>query len=154
MSIGSDNGLAPKKEQAIIWDNDGLLCWRMIASLGLDELKKKNTLVCRNIYSSSHYLLDCRWLQQCLHLLENPFPTICFDQLKVKSSTLARLAGFSHSRLQVDFNIFGWGDSFLKRCNCYLFIIVDTGGLGLQYQGISRHNIDQRRIAPPKVSSR
>ena len=37
-SIGSDNGLAPNRRQAIIWTNDGLIWWRIYASLGLNEL--------------------------------------------------------------------------------------------------------------------
>ena len=36
--IGSDNGLAPARRQAIIWTNGGLLCWHIYASLGLNEL--------------------------------------------------------------------------------------------------------------------
>ena len=38
-SIGSDDGLAPVRRQAIIWTNDGLVYWRVYASLGLNELK-------------------------------------------------------------------------------------------------------------------
>ena len=38
-SIGSDNGLAPARPQAIIWPNDGLLYGCIYVSLGLDELK-------------------------------------------------------------------------------------------------------------------
>ena len=30
-SIGSDNGLVPVKQQAIIWNNDGLVYWRKYA---------------------------------------------------------------------------------------------------------------------------
>ena len=37
--IGSDNGLAPNKRQAIIWTNDALGCRRINASLGLNELR-------------------------------------------------------------------------------------------------------------------
>ena len=33
-SIVPNNGLAP----SIIWTNGGLFCWRIYASLGLDEL--------------------------------------------------------------------------------------------------------------------
>ena len=28
-STGSDNGLGPNRRQAIIWSNDGLVCWRI-----------------------------------------------------------------------------------------------------------------------------
>ena len=36
--IGSDNGLAQNRQQAIIWTNDGLVCWCIYALLGLNEL--------------------------------------------------------------------------------------------------------------------
>ena len=36
-SIGSDNGLALVRRQVFIWTNDGLLCWRIYASLSLNE---------------------------------------------------------------------------------------------------------------------
>ena len=35
--IGSDNGLAPNRRQAIIWVNDGPVFWRIYASIGLNE---------------------------------------------------------------------------------------------------------------------
>ena len=37
-NIGSENGLAPRRRQAIIWINGGLVYWRMYASVGLNEL--------------------------------------------------------------------------------------------------------------------
>ena len=37
-NIGSDNGLAPNRRQAIIWTNDGLIYWNIYVSL--NELKK------------------------------------------------------------------------------------------------------------------
>ena len=37
-SIGTDNGLAPKRWQAIIWTNDGLVQRHISASLSLNEL--------------------------------------------------------------------------------------------------------------------
>ena len=37
-SIGSDNGLAPNRRQAIIWTNVGMFYWRINASLGLKGL--------------------------------------------------------------------------------------------------------------------
>ena len=36
--IGSDNGLAPNRRQAIIWTNDGLCCRRIYVLIGLSEL--------------------------------------------------------------------------------------------------------------------
>ena len=38
-SIGSYNGLAPNRRQAIIWTNVSMLYWRINASLGLNELR-------------------------------------------------------------------------------------------------------------------
>ena len=38
-SIGSDNGLAPSRRQAIIWINGSIVYWRIYASLGLNELR-------------------------------------------------------------------------------------------------------------------
>ena len=37
-NIGSDNGLAPNRRQAIIWTNDGLDQWRIYALISLHEL--------------------------------------------------------------------------------------------------------------------
>ena len=39
-SIGSDDGLAPKRRQAIIWTKDGLVCLHIYAAFGLNELIK------------------------------------------------------------------------------------------------------------------
>ena len=36
--ISSDNGLVTSRRQANIWTNDGLVYWRMYASLGLNDL--------------------------------------------------------------------------------------------------------------------
>ena len=37
-SIGSGNGLAPSRRQAIIWTDDGIVYWRIYASLSLNDL--------------------------------------------------------------------------------------------------------------------
>ena len=37
-TIGSDNGLVPNRQQAIIWTNDGLVNWNIYASQSLEEL--------------------------------------------------------------------------------------------------------------------
>ena len=37
--IGSDNGLAPNRRQAIIWTNEGPVYWRMYASLDHNLLR-------------------------------------------------------------------------------------------------------------------
>ena len=39
-SIGSGNGLAPNRRQAIIWTNADPVRWRIYAALGRDELNK------------------------------------------------------------------------------------------------------------------
>ena len=39
VSIGSGNGLAPNRRQAIIWTNADLVPWRFYVALGGDELK-------------------------------------------------------------------------------------------------------------------
>ena len=36
---GSDNTVAPSRRRTIIFKNDGLVNWRIYASLGLDELR-------------------------------------------------------------------------------------------------------------------
>ena len=43
-SISSDNGLAPNRQQAIIWTNDGIVYWRTYASLSLDGLRSLNIM--------------------------------------------------------------------------------------------------------------
>ena len=37
-SISSDNSLAPVRRQAVIWNNDGLVSWRIYTPLGLNEV--------------------------------------------------------------------------------------------------------------------
>ena len=39
-NIGLDNGLAPKRRQAIIWTNADPIHWRIYAALGVDELNE------------------------------------------------------------------------------------------------------------------
>ena len=55
--FGPDNGLAPKRRQAIIWTNDGLVFWRMYESLGLCELRYPK-----------EYLILSTWNQYCVCL--------------------------------------------------------------------------------------
>ena len=40
--IGADNGVVSNGRQAIIWTNDGLVYWRISASLGFDQLRYVN----------------------------------------------------------------------------------------------------------------
>ena len=46
-SIGSDNGLRPHRQQSIMWTDDGLVCWHIYASLGLN----KSMITCRDRFS-------------------------------------------------------------------------------------------------------
>ena len=41
ISIGTGNGLASNRWQAIIWTNDGLVYWRISASVLLDDLRSE-----------------------------------------------------------------------------------------------------------------
>ena len=54
VSIGSDNGLVPNRQQAIIWTNDGPVYWYVYESLGLDELTLSALpkISCRNKFST------------------------------------------------------------------------------------------------------
>ena len=54
-SIGSYNGLAPRRRQAIIWSNDGLVYWRIYASLGLNGTEQ-NVRYCNNDIFKCHFL--------------------------------------------------------------------------------------------------
>ena len=40
--MNSNNGLMPKRQQAIIWTNDGLVYWYIYASLAHNELNQLN----------------------------------------------------------------------------------------------------------------
>ena len=43
-SIGSANGSAPNRRQAIVWTKGGLVNWRTYASLGRNDLMPKYTV--------------------------------------------------------------------------------------------------------------
>ena len=60
-SFGSDDGLALARRQAIIWTNDGLVCWRICASLGLNELTKVN--IPNTFAKITQLILCCSWCQ-------------------------------------------------------------------------------------------
>ena len=49
LNLGSDNGLAPNRRQAIIWTNGDLVCWRIYVSIGLDALYVSYWGVCLNM---------------------------------------------------------------------------------------------------------
>ena len=51
-NIGSDNGLVPNKRQTFIRTDGGQICWRIYASLGLDELQQ-------NSWPPNHHLNQC-----------------------------------------------------------------------------------------------
>ena len=55
--IGSDNGLTPKRRQAIIWTNGSLVYWRVYVSLGLDDLKTNPPTMLRR--SQKHEFPEC-----------------------------------------------------------------------------------------------
>ena len=65
VSIGSDNGLAPFRRQAIIWTNADLVHWRIHAALGGDQLMQ---LVDRHpiprVESKNFYLLNLVYLRR------------------------------------------------------------------------------------------
>ena len=65
--IDSDNGFAPTRRQAIIWIKDGLVYWRIYASLGPNELKVLNKVIWRydltlfnTISATCNALVSCR----------------------------------------------------------------------------------------------
>ena len=53
-SIVSDNGMAPIRRQSIIWNNDGLIYWRLYASLGLHV----NEMV--TVHGTTAFIFDWR----------------------------------------------------------------------------------------------
>ena len=55
-SIDSDNGLAPNRRQAIIWNNDGLGHWCIYASLGL---------------GGAVQIHRCTWPDDCMGEIQN-----------------------------------------------------------------------------------
>ena len=57
VSIGSGNGLAPVRRQAIIWTNDGLVYWRIYSSLGLNELMTPYTIIYSVLFTCLAYNL-------------------------------------------------------------------------------------------------
>ena len=69
--FGSDNGLAPNMWQAFIWSIDGLVCWRIYASLRLNELKyfehmlsgsdRAHKPLFQIIHCTSHYWLKLKF---------------------------------------------------------------------------------------------
>ena len=60
--IGSDNGLTPKRRQAIIWTNGSLVYWRVYVSLGLDDLKTNPPTMLRR--SQKHEFPECGSLKE------------------------------------------------------------------------------------------
>ena len=45
VSIGSDNGLAPSRRQAIIWSDADPVHWRIYMALGGDELNTQGQII-------------------------------------------------------------------------------------------------------------
>ena len=62
-SIGSDNGLAPDRRQAIIWTNDNIIHWHththtyiyIYASLSLNELRHNCFSMMKTHFPNSHW---------------------------------------------------------------------------------------------------
>ena len=67
-SIGSDNGLAPTRRQAIIWTNYGIVCWRIYTSLGLNEL---------NAITTMEWFLTLQWRHNEPDCVSNHQPHDC-----------------------------------------------------------------------------
>ena len=66
ITMGLDNGLAPNRQQAIIWSNGGLFHWCVYyASLGLSELNW-------NLQSSSHFVQVPMWYATGVLRKSNP----------------------------------------------------------------------------------
>ena len=61
-SIGSDDGLASTRRQAIIWTNDGLVYWCICASLSLNELTKPNMILSERCHN--HGVPRKQWVKK------------------------------------------------------------------------------------------
>ena len=70
-SIGLDNGLAPNRRQAIIWNNANPIHWRIYAALGGDELTLIPTRISNLIFSVQCGILLSNFSQNILRI----FPT-------------------------------------------------------------------------------
>ena len=61
-SLGSDNGMALERRQAIVWNNDGLVYQRIYASLGLNELthwgRNKMAAFCKYVLMLEIFVFD------------------------------------------------------------------------------------------------
>ena len=75
IDIGSGNGLAPKKQQAITWNSVGLVHWRMYAALGGHELREIAAFGCVHNYAGNRssqliqqeVCIDNESLENCLY---------------------------------------------------------------------------------------
>ena len=68
--IGSDNGLAPNRRQAIIWTNGGLVYGRIYASHGLNKLSYTWDVLYNSRVSSQFFYIYI-FLSNGLHLFQN-----------------------------------------------------------------------------------
>ena len=80
-SIGSDNGLALIRRQAIIYSNVCIVCQCIYTSLGLNELKSCLTLFSRQLKWEVHYVSspekEVRTVTEGRHGLELPWELYC-----------------------------------------------------------------------------
>ena len=71
--IGSDNGLMPNRQKAIVRTNDGLVYWCLYASLSLKELAQWGGMMHKVMHQGTGLLLAqvMAWLQQTTSFYQN-----------------------------------------------------------------------------------
>ena len=55
-SVGSDDGLEPNRQQAIIWTNDGIVHWQIYASLSVISPNLKTRLLSDTFMQQYEYI--------------------------------------------------------------------------------------------------
>ena len=88
-SIGSDNGLAPNRRQAIIWTNADPIYWRIYAALRGDEFMLVSGLIyivnsgLRNkLYPEAYRLVNCLWN----HISTSAFAVVSYLMADVETN--------------------------------------------------------------------
>ena len=66
VSIGSGNGLAPSRWQAITWTNADLVHWRIYAALSGDELKQLHALFVLSLQRGHSSVIGSAWTISCM----------------------------------------------------------------------------------------
>ena len=94
VSIGSDNGLAPSRRQAIIWTNVDPIHRRIYAALGGDELTafSYDEIVSSwfkrhwNLPRSVLFSINQHWFRLCLDVEQctNTYELLCMNEMKNK----------------------------------------------------------------------